>query len=122
VSVSFGSVPTISGITKTYNVTLTNLSGSLVTFSLSVSSSTGTGVSYSVTPNISLGAGDSGSAVVMSLGQYGLAQIWLKSERGFATVTMTAIKGSSFGGHQAKLTVSSDGSELAHAAVFTYVQ
>jgi subtilisin family serine protease len=100
VSVSFGSVPSISSITKTYNVTLTNLTGSLVTFSLSVGSSTGTGVSYSVTPNISLGAGDSGSA----------------------TVTMTAIKGSSFGGHQAKLTVSSGDSEVAHAAVFTYVQ
>jgi subtilisin family serine protease len=100
VSVSFGSVPSISGVTKTFNVTLTNLSGSAANFSLSVGSSTGTGVSYAITPNVSLGAGVSGTA----------------------TVTMTSSKGASAGGHQAKLTVSSSGSEVAHAVLFTYIK
>jgi subtilisin family serine protease len=101
VSVSFGSVFSISGVTKTYNMTLTNLSGSSATFSLSIGDSTGSGVSYSISPSaISLGAGDSSSA----------------------TITMSAAKGSSGGTHQALLSVQSGGTEVAHAAVFTYIK
>jgi subtilisin family serine protease len=99
VSVSFGPVPSISGQTKTFDVTLTNLGNSQATFSLSVGSSTGTGVSYSVTPSVTLDAGASGTA----------------------TVTMTAAPGASLGGHQAKLAVSTAG-EVAHAVVFTYIR
>lgn len=99
VSVSFGAVPSISGITKTFNVTLTNLDSSSHLFSLSIANTTGTGVSYSVTPSVTLAAGASGTA----------------------TVTMTAAKASSLGFHQATLNVS-DGGTLAHAAVFTFIK
>jgi minor extracellular serine protease Vpr len=99
VSVSFGAVPSGSGLTKTFDVTLTNVSDSQATFSLSVGASTGTGVSYSVTPSVTLDAGASGTA----------------------TVTMTAAQGASGGGHQAKLAVSTGG-EVAHAVVFTYIR
>jgi minor extracellular serine protease Vpr len=100
VSVSFGSVPSISGITQTFNVTVSNVSSSAATFSFSVGTSSGTGVSYSVSPSsLALSAGASGTI----------------------TVTMTATKGSSFGSHQATLSVS-NGSEVAHAVVFTNVK
>ena len=99
VSVSFGAVPSISGQTKTYNVTLTNLDSSSHSFSLSIADTTGTGVSYSVTPSVPLAAGASGTA----------------------TVTMTADKGASPGFHQATLNVGDSGT-LAHAAVFTYIK
>jgi subtilisin family serine protease len=98
VSVSFGSVPSISGQTKSVNVTVTNLGSSPAVFSFSVGSGGG-GVTYSVTPTVALGAGASGTA----------------------TVTMSAAKGSSAGGHQAKLIVS-NGGEVAHAAVFTLIK
>ena len=100
VSVSFGSVPSISGITQTFNVTVSNVGSSAATFSFSVGSSSGTGVSYSVSPSsLALGAGASGTI----------------------TVTMTAAKGSSFGSHQAILSVN-NGGQVAHAVVFTYVK
>ena len=100
VSVSFGAVPSGSGQTTTYNVTLTNLDSISHTFSLATTGLTGTGVSYSVTSSVGpLAAGASGTA----------------------TVTMTADKGSSLGSHQATLNVS-DGGILAHAAVFTYIK
>ena len=99
VSVSFGSVPSGSSQTKTFNVTLTNLTGAAATFSLSIANTTGTGVTYSVTPSVSLGAGASGTA----------------------TVTMTAAKGSSRGFHQATLNISGRGGS-AHAAVFTFIK
>jgi minor extracellular serine protease Vpr len=99
VSVSFGSIPSISGISKTFNVTLSNL-GSAATFGLSVGASTGTGVSYSVSPSsLSLGAGGSGTF----------------------TVTMTTARGSSLGFHDATLTVTGGGGS-AHAGVFTFIK
>jgi len=100
VSVSFGAAPSGSGQTKTFAVTLTNLTNSALTLSLSVSASTGTGVSYSVTPSASLTAG--GSATV--------------------TVTMNAAKGASAGDHQATLTLSQSGTEVAHAVVYTLIK
>lgn len=100
VSVSFGSVPTISGISKSVNVTVSNI-GNNATYSFSVGSATGSGVSYSVSPaSLSLGAG--GSGVV--------------------TVTMTANKGASLGDHQAKLSVKNGSTEVAHAAVYSYIK
>jgi minor extracellular serine protease Vpr len=101
VSVSFGSAPRVSGQTKTVNVTLTNLSGSTKNLSLSIANvGPGSGINYSVTPSVTLAAGASGTA----------------------TVTMTAVKGASFGDHAAKLTVSTGGSQVAHAAVYTLIR
>ncbi|MBI3851376.1 MAG: S8 family serine peptidase [Verrucomicrobia bacterium] len=100
VSVSFGGVPSGSGQTQTNNVALNNLSGGPATFDLAVGAGVG-GVAYSISPSsVSVGAG--GSANV--------------------TVTMSASKGAVSGGHQTSLTVSSGGSELAHAVVFTLVK
>ncbi len=62
-------------------------------FTVSITPSTGNGVSY--------GATLSGSTI---------------------TVTMTAAKGASFGTHQALLKVTSGGTEVAHAAVATWVK
>src|SRR5207237_1988720 len=50
VSISFGAVPSGSGQTKNFNVTLSNLRGSAATYYLSVGSGSG-GVSYSVGPS-----------------------------------------------------------------------
>jgi minor extracellular serine protease Vpr len=62
-------------------------------YTASISASTGTGVSYSVAPTA-----------------------------GGFVVTMTAAKGASAGIHQAKLTISGSGGELAHAAVATWIK
>jgi minor extracellular serine protease Vpr len=101
VSVSFGSVPGISGITKSSQVLVTNLSGVGKSFAFTVGSSTGTGVSYSVSPaSLSLSAGASG---------------WI-------TVSMTAAQGSSSGDHAATLRVSTGGTEVAHAVLYTLIK
>jgi hypothetical protein len=63
------------------------------TYSASVSSSTGTGVTYSVAPTA-----------------------------GGFRITMSAAKGASGGIHQAKLTITSGGAEVAHAAVATWIK
>jgi minor extracellular serine protease Vpr len=100
VSVSFGSVPSISGQTLSYAVLVDNITGGAKTYSFAVGSSSGTGVSYSVTPSLTLAAGASG-------------WIW---------VTMSAAKGASPGDHYATLRVSTSGSEVAHAVVYTPVK
>jgi subtilisin family serine protease len=97
VSVSFGAVPSGAGQTKTFNVTVTRLSGS-GSIGAAVNSITGSGVSYSA----SVAPGANGSAIV--------------------TVTMTSAKGASVGDHQAKLTITSGGTEVAHAAIYTLVK
>lgn len=100
VSVSFGAVPSGSGQTLSYVVTLTNISGSSRTFDLAVGAGGG-GVAYSLgTSSLTLGAGASGTF----------------------TVWMTADKGASTGGHSAKLTVLVAGTERAHAAVYTLIK
>lgn len=100
VSVSFGAVPSGSGQTLSYVVTLTNISGSSHTFDLAVGAGGG-GVAYSLgTPSLTLGAGASGSF----------------------TVWMVAAKGASAGGHSATLTVRVGGTERAHAAVYTLIK
>ena len=100
VSVSFGAIPSGSGQTQTFEVTLTNLSGSNETFDLTMESG-GNGVSFSVsTDSLELAAGESGTV----------------------TVTMSAEKGAAKGGHQAWLTVASNGAEVAHAAVYVFMK
>jgi minor extracellular serine protease Vpr len=96
VSVSFGAVPSGSGQTLTFDVTVTNLTGAAATWSVAVGASTGTGVTYSPSASsVSLAPG--GSTVV--------------------TITMTAAKGASKGDHQATLTVGS-----SHGAVYTFIK
>ncbi len=101
VSVSFGAVPAISGQTRSYAVTLTNLSTAEATYSLAISDQTPGGVAYSVDKaSITLGPGASG----------------------VVHVVMTASKGATIGGHQATLRVLAGTTEVAHAAIFTLVK
>jgi hypothetical protein len=101
VSVSFGAVPSGSGRTLGYAVTLSNISGSSHTFNLSVGTGGG-GVSYSLDT----------SALTLAAGQSGTFTVW-----------MTADKGAVAGDHQAKLAVSVGGTgEVAHAAVYTLIK
>ena len=101
VSVSFGAVPSGSGQTRTFTLTLSDLTGSGGTYTVSIGSSTGSGVSYTISPaSVTLGA--NGSATV--------------------TITMAADKGASFGDHSATLTVSDSGGEVAHAVVYTLIK
>jgi subtilisin family serine protease len=95
VSVSFGAVPSGSGQTQTFNVTITNLSGGAQTWAVGVGGGGG-GVAYSVSPS-SITLAPTGSTVV--------------------TVTMTAAKGAIAGDHQGTLTVGG-----AHAAVYTFIK
>jgi subtilisin family serine protease len=100
VSVSFGAVPSGSGVTKTFALTLTNVSGAPMTYDLSVGAGGG-GVSYSVSPSsVTLAAGGSASV----------------------TVTMTAGKRAAIGDHNAWLVIKSGGVEVAHAAVYTFIK
>jgi minor extracellular serine protease Vpr len=101
VSTSFGSVPAISGQTRSASVSITNVDGSAHTFSLAVTDVTGAGVGFTLSEgSITLPAGGSGTVVV----------------------TMTAAKGASLGDHQAILRLSTGGSEVAHAALYTFVK
>jgi subtilisin family serine protease len=100
VSVSFGAVPSGSGQSKTFALTLTNLSGANLDLELSVSSASGPGVSYSVAPAASVAAG--GSTVVV--------------------VAMSAEKGAGSGDHNAVLSISSGGAAIAHAGVYTLIK
>jgi len=99
VSVSFGAVPSGSGQTLAFDVTLTNLSDE-ATYDLAVGAGDAS-VAYSVSPSsLTLGADESGTF----------------------TVTMSAVKGAAFGDHSAVLTISSGGNEVAHAAVYTLIK
>jgi uncharacterized repeat protein (TIGR01451 family) len=100
VSVSFGAVPSGSGQTLSFAVTVTNLGGS-ATFSFAVSDTVASGVSFAVSPStLTLAGGESGTV----------------------TVTATAAKGAAVGDNQATLAVSKAGLEVAHAAVYTLVK
>ncbi len=101
VSISFGSVPAGSGQTRTFGVSVTNLSASAKTFDFAITSTTSSGVTFSVSPgSLSLAAGASGAV----------------------TLTMVAAKSAALGDHQALLTVTSGGVQVAHAAVYTFVK
>jgi subtilisin family serine protease len=100
VSISFGAVPSGSGQTLSFNVTLTNLSGAPATFAVAVGAGSG-GVAYTVSPaSASVAAGASATF----------------------TITMAASKGAAAGGHQATLTVSKGSSVVAHARVYTLIK
>ena len=100
VSVSFGAVPSGSGQTKTFNVTLSNLESVRTSYNLAVSPGDAS-VRYSVSPAI----------VTLNPGQTAAV-----------TVTMTSVKGAVGLNHQAQLTVSTAGIEVAHAAVYTLIK
>ncbi|MGZ4337143.1 MAG: S8 family serine peptidase [Gaiellaceae bacterium] len=96
VSVSFGAVPRISGISKLVDVTLSNLTGSAQTYALSIGSVSGSGVSYSTSASsVTIDAG--GSATV--------------------SIKMTAAKGAGLGDHYATLQVGS-----SHAILYTFIK
>lgn len=100
VSISFGAVPSGSGQTRTFTLALTNVTASPQTFAVAVGAGSD-GVAFSVAPtSVALAAGASGTV----------------------TVTMTADKGAVLADHQATLTVSSGGLEVAHAAVYVFVK
>ena len=101
VSVSFGAIPSGAGQTKSVAISLTNLSATSATWSLGIADTTGSGVSYSL----------SASSVTVAAGASATVN-----------VRLTATKGASGGDHQAWLTVSSGGTLVAHAAVYTIVK
>jgi minor extracellular serine protease Vpr len=96
VSVSFGSVPTISGQTRSAVVSLSNLTGAAHTYALSIANVHGAGVTFSTgTSSVSVPA--NGTATV--------------------TVTMSSAKGAGLGDHWATLRVGS-----AHAVLYAFVK
>jgi minor extracellular serine protease Vpr len=92
VSLSFGAVPSGSGQSKTGTIALTSLSG-LATWTVSIGASTGTGVTY--TANI---------------------------VGGNIVVGMSAAKTASKGDHSAMLRLMRNGTEVAHAIVYTLIK
>ncbi len=100
VSVSFGSVPSGSGQTQTFDVQVSDLTGAAGNYTVSVTPGDAS-VAYSVSPS------------TFSLGANGTATV---------TVTMSAAKGAGGGGHQGRLTIASSGATVAHAAVFTWIK
>ncbi len=101
VSVSFGAIPSGSGQTGQFNVTLTNISDKRLSLAISVNSNGDTSVAYTLSqPNLTLEAGQS------------------------ATITIVAMlnKRAATGNHQANLTINAGGSEIAHAAVYLLVK
>ena len=96
VSVSFGAVPSISGQSRSVEVTITNGGGAPATWALSTTGSSPS-VAFSVAPtSVTLAPGASANV----------------------TVTMSATKGAAFGSHQGMLEVGS----AAHAALYTIVK
>ena len=100
VSVSFGAVPSGSGQSMTSTVSLKNVSAGSMTVSIAIQSGDSS-VSYSVSP----------SSMTLAVGKTGLINI-----------VMSAAKGSSPGNHQALLRLSANGSEVAHAVVYTLIK
>lgn len=100
VSVSFGAVPTGSGQTQGFPVTLNNLRNAAAAYNATITGGDSS-IAYSVTPStVSVPSG--GSATV--------------------TIVMTAIKGAALGGHQGRLSISNGNAEIAHAAVYTLIK
>jgi subtilisin family serine protease len=100
VSVSFGAVPAGSAQTRSETVSVQNLSGGPLTLSLAVVGAP-SGVAFSVGPaSVTIASGESAQVVV----------------------TMAAQRGASLGDKRAKLAISSGGTEVAHAVLFTFVK
>jgi uncharacterized membrane protein len=100
VSVSFGSVPSGSGQTRSVNVTLTNLTSAAQTYTLSAVPAAGSGITWSVPSSVSVEAGSTTS---------------------FA-VSMTAAQGASVGSKQATLEVFNGATAVGHAVLYTFVK
>ncbi len=100
VSVSFGAVPSGSGQSQQYGVTLKNMRNASATYNIAITSGDSS-VVYGVSPaSVTLGAGQATTVTVM----------------------MNAVKNAAQGGHQARLTLSSGGTEVGHAAVYTLIK
>ena len=100
VSVTFGAVPSGSGQTKTFDVTLTNLGNATATWELGVTGGDAS-VAYDVSPqSVQVTAG--GSAIV--------------------TVIMTAGRPAALGSHQGLLEITNGGAPVAHAALYTLIK
>ena len=100
VSVSFGAVPSGSGQSDSLNVRVKNVSAGPLTLSVTVGPSDSS-VFYFFSP----------ASLTLSAGQTGVV-----------TITMTAAKAAAEGNHQATLSLSAAGSEVAHAAVYTLIK
>jgi minor extracellular serine protease Vpr len=100
VSVSFGAVPSGSGQSAASTVSLKNVSAGSMTISISIPTGDSS-VSYFVSP----------SSLTLAAGQTGQANI-----------IMSAAKGSAPGNHQTLLSLSANGSEVAHAVVYTLIK
>jgi subtilisin family serine protease len=100
VSLSFGQIPSGSGQGRGSLVTLTNTTGQTQTYDLAVVDATA-GTTFSVNPSsVTLGAGESRTV----------------------RVNVRADRGTDAGDHQAWLTVSVGGTEVAHMALYTFVR
>ncbi len=99
VSINFNDIPSNSGENRPRSVTLTNVTSSTQTFALSITSSDA-GVTYTLSQaSVTLAAGESTTV----------------------TVTISLNAGVTDGAHQAFLRIS-NGSEVAHAVLFTWVK
>jgi minor extracellular serine protease Vpr len=102
VSVSFGAIPSGSGQSQSFVVTVGNLdSTTTLNVAFAVDSVVGSGVGYSVAP----------AAATIAPGTS--AQV---------TVTMSAAKGAAGGDHRGRFVVSDASGELAHAVVYTFIK
>jgi minor extracellular serine protease Vpr len=101
VSLSFGALPSGSGQSTSKTITVSSLGGSVssvaiaeqAVYNAAGTKITGSGVTYSAS-----------------------------YANGMITVTMTAAKGATAGGHQATLIVRDTGGEIAHAVVYTLIK
>jgi subtilisin family serine protease len=100
VSLSYGQIPSGSGKGRTAEVTLTNTTNQSQTYTLAIEDATA-GTTFSVSPTtVTLAAGASASVAV----------------------TVQVERGTPAGDHQAWLTVSAGGAEVAHMAVYVFVR
>jgi minor extracellular serine protease Vpr len=100
VSLSYGQIPSGSGKGRTAEVTLTNTTNQSQTYTLAIEDAT-VGTTFSVNPTtVTLAAGASASVAV----------------------SVQVERGTPAGDHQAWLTVSAGGAEVAHMAVYVFVR
>lgn len=101
VSVSFGATPSGSGVSRSYAETITNVGSGTATFDLAIADSSTSGVTFDVdTSSVTLAAGESATI----------------------HVTATFDKSARIGNDQARLTISSGDTVVAHAAVYAFVK
>jgi minor extracellular serine protease Vpr len=101
VSVSFGAIPSGSGQSASFPVTITDLTGAGGTFYLYINAVSGSGVEFGLSqPSVTLSAG-------------GSATFW---------VTLDAAKGADPGNKQARLYIEDGEGLVAHAVVYTYLK